>query len=214
MDHAVFEPARVELGSAGRRLALICAWKSVQHAAADFVTAAAAQRPPRILLTLDGWTAEVPTDPAIQVDEPFLADSLGTYIEQRTRADVEAVTHNPVRLLAAALGGAVATSLGVLLLHGTPAICVAAGGGALLLWGLLDLRRVPVQRRKRHEQGARSRKESLRLLAAALRQRTEFFDSWDRNTAELTGLRVWSPFGNGPDSIPKTLSYDDEEEEE
>jgi hypothetical protein len=212
LDHAVFEAARVELGAAARRLALICVWKSVQHAAGDFVIAAAAQRPPHILLSLDGWTADVPTDPAIQVDEPFLADSLATYVEERTLLSFRAITHSPLRLLAAGLGGALTTTLAALLLRGTPAISVGLAGGALLLWGLLDLRRVPVLRRRCLEQGARAKKEGLRLLAAALRQRTEFFDTWDRNSSELTGLRVWSPFGTGSESVPTTLVYDDDDE--
>ncbi|MDX6315585.1 MAG: hypothetical protein QOF44_5049 [Streptomyces sp.] len=88
---------------------------------------------------------------------------------------------------------------------------VGLAGGALLLWGLLDLRRVPVLRRRCLEQGARARKEGLRLLTAALRQRTEFFDTWDRNSSELTGLRMWSPFGTGPESVPTTLAHDDDE---
>lgn len=214
LDHAVFEPERVELGAAGRRLALICVWKSVQQSAADFVRAAATQRPQQIHLDLHGWTIDVPTDPAVLIDEPLLADRLATHIDDLTREAVRAVTHNWLRLVAAGLGGALTTTLAVVLLRGNTAVSVAAGGAAVAVWGLLDLRRVPVQRRRRQDHGRRTRKESLRLLAAALRQRTEFFDTWDRSTAELTNLRMWSPFGNGPDSTPTTLSYEEDEESE
>lgn len=209
LDNAVFDPARAELGAAGRRLALICVWKSVQASAGDFVRAAAAQRPQQIHLALHGWTVDVPTDPAVLVDEPLLADRLATHLDDHTRESVRAITHNWLRLLAGGLGGALTTTLAIVLLRDNTAVSVAAGGAAVAVWGLLDLRRVPVQRRRRLDHGRRLRKESLRVLAAALRQRTEFFDTWDRSTAELTSLRVWSPFGNGPDSTPKTLPYDE-----
>lgn len=195
LDNAVFKPSQIALGDDARRLALMQVLPNLLTAAEELVMTSLRRRPPEIRITIEGWHASVPTDPATRVDETALVEDLDAELRARTEAEADAVDRNLPRRVGGTAGGLFALLLAPFLLGGFLLFLVLLLGAAAAAWGMLDVTRVPAERGRIRAAGAMRRQHAQRRLQDVLSRRIEFFVEWNEHAARLTELRAWDPMG-------------------
>ncbi|MFJ9641080.1 hypothetical protein [Streptomyces sp. NPDC101178] len=199
LERAVFAPESLSLGPPGRRFALSCVWESVREATAALALRSRTSMPATVVLTVDGWSCEVPTHGSGPLDTVQVAEELHAYQESRIRSHVESVAPSWALTLGC---GALAVLDAVLLLPFLTGIgfalflllAVALGCGAL--WGII---RVPVRRHGLREEGVRRQAESVRQLNEAMNQVLTLSAEWRHGLAVAARLETWSPVELGED---------------
>ncbi|MCX4650856.1 hypothetical protein ACIRD0_11675 [Streptomyces microflavus] len=197
LERAVFAPEQLSLGPPGRRLALSCVWESVREATAAMALRSRTLMPASMVLTVDGWSCEVPTQGTGPLDTVQVSEELRAYQENRIRSHVDAVAPSWILTLGC---GALAVLDSVLLLPFLDGagfglflvLAVALACGAL--WGLI---RVPVRRHSLREDGVRRQAESVRQLNDAVNQALGLSAEWRRGLASAAALETWSPLEQG-----------------
>ncbi|MER5222979.1 hypothetical protein [Streptomyces flaveus] len=195
LDNAVFKPSQIALGDDARRLALMQVLPNLRAAAEEIVTASLSRRQPTIRIAIEGWHTDLPTDPSESVDERALADRLDADLLARTEAAAGAVDRNLPRRFGGTVGGLAVLALAPFLFVGALLSLALILGVAISTWGLLDLNRVPAERRRILADGTRQRQIAQRMLSQVLSMRIKFFADWDTHVARLRELRAWDPMG-------------------
>lgn len=191
LDNAVFKPSQVELGTAARKLALMCVWPQIQAVATACVETSLKRRPEQLPIVIDGWQGALPIDPAAPVEEKPLQAALAQHVAEVTRHRVEQVQPRPPRVLGGALGAlaalvvAVLWQQAVLILMLVCLLCAGAIG--------FEFRRVPAEQRRLQAMGQARQREVAQLLSAALEQRGKLLVRWDWYASRLTALTGWIP---------------------
>ncbi|MCL6736143.1 hypothetical protein [Streptomyces neyagawaensis] len=195
LDNAVFKPSQVALGDDARRLALMEVLPNLRVAAEEITAASRRHRQPHIRVAIEHWHTDLPTDPSQPVDARALADDLDADLLARTEEAARKVDRDPVRLFGGTAGGAAVALVTPWLLAEALIWPVVFIGVAIMGWGLMDLSRVPAQRRRIHEDGVLRRRRAQQTLSQVLGQRIRFFSDWNAHLARLEELRVWDPMG-------------------
>ncbi|MGX1270695.1 hypothetical protein [Streptomyces phaeoluteigriseus] len=188
LDNAVFKPSQVELGTAARRLALVCVWRQIESVATGFVQESLRARPERLPIEIDDWRHTLPADPHSTVDERPLQSALAVRVEEATRRRVDGVHRRWPRSAAAVAGGGAAV-LGFAAAQAWLVLTVLVA----VAWGTYELWWVPAERRRREAAGLARRQETAQLLRQALDQRRQLFAQWEWYAGRLTALTGWLP---------------------
>jgi hypothetical protein len=195
LDNAVFKPSRIALGDDARRLALLQVLPNLRAAAEEITAASRRHRQHTVRIAIEGWHTDLPTDPAQSVDASALADHLEADLLARTEEQAKKVDRNPVRLFGGGIGGAALALVTPWVLAEALFWPVVLIGVALVGWGLMDLNRVPAQRKRIREAGVLQRRRAQHTLSQVLSQRIRFFSDWNAHLTRLHELRDWDPMG-------------------
>ncbi|MFF5899712.1 hypothetical protein ACFY8O_27815 [Streptomyces argenteolus] len=193
LDHAVFRPSLIALGDDARRLVLGTVLDDIRTTAEELAQRSSRLRPRTVTVAIEGWSAELPAALAVPVDARGLADELTA--ELRTRAETEAGAVRPrqPRRIGGVTGGAAALVLALFLLDGALVWLGMVLGSAAVVWGLLDIARVPAERRRALAAGTARSARAQQELGLVLDRRIRFFADWDSRLALRAALRDWSP---------------------
>ncbi|MET9847949.1 hypothetical protein [Streptomyces ossamyceticus] len=195
LDNAVFKPSRIALGDDARRLALMQVLPNLRAAAEEITAASRRHRQHAVRIAIEGWHTDLPTDPSQPVDASALADDLEADLLARTEEEAKKVDRNPVRLFGGGIGGAAFALVTPWVVAEALFWPVVLIGMALVGWGLMDLNRVPAQRRRIREAGVLQRRRAQHTLSQVLSQRIRFFSDWNTHLTRLHELRAWDPMG-------------------
>ncbi|MFF0075522.1 hypothetical protein [Streptomyces sp. NPDC005494] len=193
LDHAVFRPRLIALGDEARRLVLMTVLDDLRTTAEEMAQESRRLRPRTVTVTIEGWSAELPADLTVPVDEQELAERLTS--ELRTRAETEAsgVGRNQPRRIGGPAGGATALVLAPFLLDGALLWLGLVAGMVAVVWGLLDFGRVPAERGRALAAGTARSARARQDLELVLDRRIRFFTDWDSRLALRAALRDWDP---------------------
>ncbi|MFF4165572.1 hypothetical protein [Streptomyces sp. NPDC001741] len=193
LDHALFRPRLIALGDEARRLVLMTVLDDLRATAEEMAQESRRLRPRSVTVTIEGWSAELPADLTVPVDGQDLAEQLTADLRTRAETEASGVGRNQPRRIGGSAGGAATLVLAPFLLDGALLWLGLVAGVVAVVWGLLDIGRVPAERGRALAAGAARSARARQDLELVLDRRIRFFTAWDSSLALRAALRDWDP---------------------